>query len=289
MFTFLGTSAGEQFPGIWCNCPNCRKARQLGGNNIRRNTCAALGRHTLIDFGPAIPLQVDEAGLSLPEIETILVTHNHEDHFHPWYLRWRHFTPDRPTAPEGHEMGPLFSKPKWLTIYGNASVEQAVRERVANDWENHHLAVEVVEPRTRYTTAQLAFTPVEANHDPKQDCLNYIIEYRGRTIFYATDTAWFKPETRKYLEQFTFDMVVMEGTFGFNDSYDVEAPGHCNFYADRRAREWMQAAAMVHEDTLFAITHTGPHHAPPFEETAPILEKWGLTLAHDGMKVEWDS
>ena len=36
--TFLGTSAGESYPAIWCDCPNCTYAREHGGKNIRMNT-----------------------------------------------------------------------------------------------------------------------------------------------------------------------------------------------------------------------------------------------------------
>jgi hypothetical protein len=33
---FLGTSAGEQYPGAWRRWENCEKARRLGGRNIRK-------------------------------------------------------------------------------------------------------------------------------------------------------------------------------------------------------------------------------------------------------------
>ena len=50
-FQFLGTSAGEQFPGLWCQCPTCAKARALGGRNIRSNSCAFLSPDCLLDIG----------------------------------------------------------------------------------------------------------------------------------------------------------------------------------------------------------------------------------------------
>lgn len=286
MFTFLGTSAGEQFPGVWCNCHNCQRARQWGGRNIRRNSCAAVGDRTLIDFGPAIPIQAEAAGISLPQVETLLVTHAHEDHWHPWYLMWRRFPAEQTATPQGHEFGPLFTKPPHLTIYGNEAVLQSVERVLGDDFSDYHLSVEMVFPWKRYETKDLAFIPIPANHDPKQSCFNYIIEYEGRSILYASDTGWFLPETQEFLKQFCFDLVVMEGTFGFNDSYDVSAPGHLNFHANRRAHRWMQENSMLQDDCVFAITHTGPHHAQPYDVAAPILDSWGLTLAYDGMQVD---
>ena len=48
--TFIGTSAGEGYPGVWCECVNCRKARQWGGRNIRGNACSMIDDDFLIDF-----------------------------------------------------------------------------------------------------------------------------------------------------------------------------------------------------------------------------------------------
>lgn len=286
MFTFLGTSAGEQFPGVWCNCRNCQRARQLGGRNLRRNSCAAVGERTLIDFGPSIPVQAQAGGFSLPQMETMLVTHAHADHWHPWYLLWRQLPADQTTDPQGHEFGPLFSTLPHLTIYGNAAVCQSVEQLLDGDFADYHLSVQQVFPWERSETPELAFIPIPANHDPNQECFNYILEYQGRTILYASDTGWFLPEAQEFLQQFCFDLVVMEGTFGFNDSYDVSAPGHLNFHANRRARRWMEERGMLAEQCVVAITHTGPHHAPPHDEAAPLLQDWGLTLAYDGLKVD---
>ena len=31
--TFLGTGAGETYPGYWCECPHCTYARKHRGKN----------------------------------------------------------------------------------------------------------------------------------------------------------------------------------------------------------------------------------------------------------------
>ena len=48
--TFLGTSAGENYPALWCNCPNCVYARRHGGKNIRQNTCTMLDDDVMLDL-----------------------------------------------------------------------------------------------------------------------------------------------------------------------------------------------------------------------------------------------
>lgn len=283
MFTFLGTGAGEQYPGIWCACPNCRQARQLGGRNIRRNSSAVLGNHTLLDGGPSLPLLLQEQGLSPLTIETIVVTHSHEDHFFPFYLRWRFF----PAAESPHpKVGPTCTKPLPLTIYGNKKVAELAFRAVKEDLKAHHLEIAVLKPWEKVTAKHLSLIPIKANHDFRQDCFNYILEYKKKTILYAVDTAWFLPETREFLKGFRFDLVVMEGTLGFYKQDDDISPGHSDFYTNKRAREWMLEENLIQTGTLFAITHTGPHQAPPHEKCAPLLEKWGLTLAYDGLRID---
>jgi phosphoribosyl 1,2-cyclic phosphate phosphodiesterase len=285
MFTFLGTSAGEQYPGVWCDCQNCHGARHLGGVNRRRNSCAILADHTLIDFGPAIPIQLDERGFSLLKVDTLLVTHSHQDHFFPWYLRWRYYPRGIANPPEGHEMGPVFTKPLPLTIYGNSRVRKLTWDAIKGDPQNHHLDFVLLRPWESVVTRHLVCTPIKANHDPREECFNFILEYQGKTILYATDTAAFLPQTKEFLTDYRFDLVVMEGTLGFNQKYDASVSGHSNFHLNRETREWMLSSNMLAEKAPFVITHTGPHFAPPHEECAPLLAKWQLTLAHDGMTV----
>lgn len=285
MFTFLGTSAAEQFPGIWCSCKNCSEARIRGGRNIRRNSSAMIGPHTLIDFGPTIVNQLDQHGMSLLNIDTVLVTHAHEDHFFPWYLRWRRFPEGQTTTPKGHEKGPTFTKPLPLTIYGSKVVKERTLEAIRQEPENHHLTLVVLEPFKEYVANHVRFTPFVANHDFRQDCFNFIIEYSGKKILYAVDTAWFLEEAMEFLKMHRFDLIVMEGTYGFNEEHNFHETGHCNFYANKQAREWMLGEKVIEESTPFVVSHVSPHHSPPHDESSILLKKWGLTLAYDGQQM----
>ncbi|NLJ86972.1 MAG: MBL fold metallo-hydrolase [Firmicutes bacterium] len=224
--------------------------------------------------------------MSLADIEYLLVTHAHEDHFCPWYLRWRYFPKDRVLPPKGDEMGPLFSRPKLLHLYGNEVVLRDARRWVGDDPRAHLLELHRALPGQRVDLDTFSFVPVLANHDPSQECLNYIIMVGGKTILYATDTAWFLPETMEIIHDFRYDLVVMDGTFGFNNSYDATAPGHSNFHINEEALRLFQAHSLLKDGGQFVITHTGPHHAPPYDICAPLLKKKGLVLAYDGMQIE---
>ena len=65
--TFLGTSAGEEYPGIWCECPNCSKARGLGGKNIRRNSAIVVDGDAMVDIGKTAHIQAERFGINIKE------------------------------------------------------------------------------------------------------------------------------------------------------------------------------------------------------------------------------
>ena len=62
-FTFLGTGAAEQYPGLWCTCPYCTRARKLGGKNIRRTSSAHFAGDCLIDLPPETFSQAEKYGI----------------------------------------------------------------------------------------------------------------------------------------------------------------------------------------------------------------------------------
>lgn len=47
---YLGTAAAEGIPAIFCECDTCKKARSLGGRNIRTRSQAIIDENVLIDF-----------------------------------------------------------------------------------------------------------------------------------------------------------------------------------------------------------------------------------------------
>ncbi len=48
--TFLGTGAGETYPGYWCECPHCTYARKHRGKNLRTNSSMVIDEELLIDM-----------------------------------------------------------------------------------------------------------------------------------------------------------------------------------------------------------------------------------------------
>lgn len=79
----------EGYPGFWCECTNCAAARKLGEKNIRGNGCAMLDQDVLIDMNEHFFEMVPRMQIHPSQIDTLLVTHPHRDHFTPVLLTQR--------------------------------------------------------------------------------------------------------------------------------------------------------------------------------------------------------
>ena len=77
--------------------------------------------------------------------------------------------------------------------------------------------------------------------------------------------------------------MVVEGTFG----YGVDSEGHFNLDKLQRAIKLFRDDDLLKDSAIFCTSHICPHFAPIHDEYAPILEERGITLAFDGMKVEF--
>ena len=69
---YLGTCAAEGFPGMFCSCETCEKARRLGGRNIRTRSQALVDGELLIDFPADTYLHILNYGLDLRKIKACI-------------------------------------------------------------------------------------------------------------------------------------------------------------------------------------------------------------------------
>src|SRR5712692_8878927 len=83
---FLGTAASEGYPDAFCDCDNCRRARERGGRSLRRRSAALIDDELLIDLGPDLMAAALMDGLSLAKVRYCLQTHEHADHLDPTHF-----------------------------------------------------------------------------------------------------------------------------------------------------------------------------------------------------------
>jgi len=141
----------------------------------------------------------------------------------------------------------------------------------------------IVEPLREYEVGPMRIIPLVANHpDGDERGLNYIIQRKSKTILYALDTGWFLDETYEEVKRHTYDLVVIEGTFGFG----AEAEAHMNLRKVRDARRLFEGDGLLKADAFFCTSHLCAHYTPVHDEIAPLMAEHGITVAYDGLTVE---
>ena len=73
-FMYLGTSASEGYPAYFCECENCKKARKLGGKNIRGRAQAIINNELLIDWNADTLSRINKYGFSFSRLKAVIIT-----------------------------------------------------------------------------------------------------------------------------------------------------------------------------------------------------------------------
>jgi phosphoribosyl 1,2-cyclic phosphate phosphodiesterase len=285
---FLGTSAGELYPGIWCCCRNCQAAR-AGSPKDRRQSATlyvapsgdASTESLLIDFPSEIADQVIRYRVDLKSLSHLLITHSHGDHWFPYLLRWRRRPQDITFTPPIHIGGPRFTELPRLHVYGNAAVEQILHRELGEDLSPFDLEYHRTVAGDRFAAGGWMVTALLANHDVGQEeALHYVIEGDGATLLYGLDGDTFLPETRAALRSFRFDLVVLESTYGYGDGRN-----HRNFARVEAEADWLRNDGLLMPSGRIMATHFSPHHCPPHAETSAYLAARQILAAWDGLEI----
>ena len=267
--TFLGTSAGEEYPGIWCECENCAKARKWGGKNIRRNSALILDDDVMIDMGKTAHIQAEAFGLNMRKIKTLLITHSHKDHFniHTLWARCAAFPP-----------------PPRLNIFGSRQVHESLLSYDRYDANYWNVELNVVEPFRKYCAADIDIYTLDGNHnDGTHRSINYVISRKNRTFLYLSDTGYPFEETLAKIAKFKYDFIITEGTYGFG----ADSSEHMGLEKNLRLLEFFNANKLWKANAEYYVTHVAPHGCPPHDEYSLILKDYGLILAYDGLVLEY--
>ena len=285
--TFLGTGAGEGYPGFWCRCPHCAYARRQGGKNLRAYSAAALDDVLLLDCGPTAFPNAARFGLDLTQAHTLLITHPHEDHLLPLQLLWRAAEEANcglPFEEKIYHGGARFTSVVPLAVYGNAHTEALLKGIWAEEiWRKNGMTFTRVHEGAAFESHGYRVTPVRGNHGKPGFAHSYIIEKEGRTLLYALDSGSFDEDQQALLRSHVYDAVVMEGTYGLNSAGDghhmslEKNIGWLRFFKENGC-----CAANFH----FYLTHMSPHWCPPHDQYAEMAREHGLEVAWDGMTVE---
>lgn len=273
---YLGTAAAEGWPALFCDCDICRRARKIGGKELRTRTQALVDGRILIDFPPDTYTHALKNSLELGKVQHLLITHSHMDHFFPVELihRHEHF---------GHNARGM------LYVYGNEAVEKAFYDAVLIDrFKVHPLdhAVKFVrlKPFDDFMADGYHVIPVPADHDKREICYIYIIEKDGKCLLYGHDTGLQMSEKAwECIFNHKYDLISLDSTMGkkHSEGYHMGLPDVLTFSA------MLEERGCIGPDTVKVINHFSHNGEMTHGELEEFGKEHGLIAAYDGMKVSF--
>lgn len=271
----LGSGGGEGYPALFCSCKHCEAARKAGGKSLRSLSQTLIDGKLLIDFPPDALAHFRKNGLNLGDIEHMLITHVHDDHYCPGLFSSR-----------GTDFAPVLTHEK-IHVYGNADVKRLfdgyyklfpIRAEIRGNIVFHTL-----QPFEGMGIGGYKVTPLKANHAPEQIALNYIIDDGKSVLLYLLDSGYPTQETLVFLGNYPrkFSCVIMDSTMGVN-----YYKGHMNFEEDKKLKKYLCGAGMCGANTKFIVAHITHNHAGLHEEIEDYFKDSGITVAYDGLSLE---
>lgn len=275
---FLGTGAGDFYT-------HDDKPGDIGGKDIRHPPSLFISPNVMVDFHDDWQL----AGFSIPKdsIRHLLIAHGHYDHFRPVRI---------------HNFARELSHP--LSVYGNGTIIDALDFASEYEWDragkvflknNHGSNVDPVlaEPGASFLIDDLRVTPALANHffDTKyeilgQKALNYVFERNGKTLFYGLDSSYVLPGTFEMLSKLRLDIAVFDATWCQRE-IDPAVSGHLNWVMLDETIAQFNEGGLFAEDAVIIADHLSVNTIEPYDEIAGKLSDKGITLAYDGMTLEF--
>ena len=275
--TYLGTAAAEGWPAVYCNCEYCKKAKALGGKNLRTRSQALVNGDLLLDFPADTYAHALKNRLDLSAVKYCFVTHSHIDHFVPTDVLFRY------ESYYAHGM----TEPR-LDFYGNEAVmkrfDYFVRG-VCEEWHDQPLGAHLIKAFETVRADGYEVTPLKAFHTEGENAFVYLIRQGGKVLLYLHDTGILPDESVRYLAEnhVAADLISYDCTY-------VALPGaggHMGIDTAQLMRNTLAGIGVSTEKTVSVINHFSHNGKLVYDELAPLAEKLGFITAYDGLVLEF--
>lgn len=266
----LGSGGGEGFPAAFCNCEHCETARQKGGKSLRTLSQTLINDDLLIDFPADTATHCMLHGVRLGQLQNVLITHCHIDHYEPSLLSMR-------GGVFAHNM-----KYEDIYFYGPANLEQICDTRNIRDRFRQHIHFVPLSEQTPVQIGNYRVTALKALHVPDLGSLNYIIEQNGKAILYLLDSGYPTDDTLRYLQSLnkTMDAVIMDATMGMADPNTYLY--HMSYRQNLQLKQALEQLGVANANTRFVVTHITHNHSEDHEKVLEFFRDTNVDVAYDG-------
>lgn len=291
---FLGTAAAEAYPGLWCNCDNCTRARALGGRNLRWRSSALINDDLLVDYGPDTSAQFTRYGLDLTRVENILFTHCHGDHLRMYDVYFR--------SHGYRQRGKLGMTRVWGDPWAIEAFDDQVftvlnaefirklpefppsREEVLEEKEDFlKIQTNVIKPHQQLEIGKYTVFTINAHHNEPEESLNFIIDDGKTRFLYGTDTGPWEPSEWEYIESlgFKLDAVALDCTVGSGNP-----GGHHSYSSHLETKEEFVSRNLLAADSIFLAHHFSHQSCMVHDDLFEYMKPHGVIVTFDGLEIK---
>lgn len=230
-----------------------------------------LDKRLLIDLTPDLWGSSTAFGVDLTGLSSILITHEHIDHFYPNELI--HLTPPY-SLTAGRQKLALYAGKEVLERY--VSVVGAEKR---------------AEIETRISLNRLtAFSPVEIDGFtvtplPARHCHGafiFLIEKDGHALLYGNDSGYFPENVWDYLSGKKIHVVSLD----CNNPFNSDTPNHMCIEDTVTTRRRLFQIGCIEPSTKFYITHISHVGGMNHDDLQERMHLYGVSVAYDGLSID---
>lgn len=253
---FIGTGAHDYSPLLKTSY------KERLDKNIRRSSSVLFDGHLLIDCGDHTVESMRIQKIALKDVDVLLLTHLHEDHYCPDNIR---------LIAEASE--------RKVQVYAcKAALKRLKRDLEGANVEIHSLTY----CKSKKLKCGFSITALPANHTCCAS--HYFLEKNEKGLYYGTDGAWIMYDTFYYLVNKKVDAMVLEATVGDYEG-DYRVAEHNSIPMIRLMLKTFYNVQLCNENTRIILTHIAPSLHKSHEQEEAFLLKEGIKLAYDGLEI----
>lgn len=269
---YLGTAAYEGIPSLFCQCELCKKARELGGRNLRSRSQALVNDDLLIDFPPDTSLHYMKYNFDWMKIENCLITHSHSDHLYVEDMEQA-----RTDYSHDYQMR--------LHYYADRSGYRKMK-KVFERWymkpvsEVHLLTLGEI-----FKVGHYDVMAVRADHARSTSPVVYAISDGEKKMLYCHDSGFLSEKSLKQLQKFgKFDLLSLDCTGGLQKGW---VRNHMCLETNALLVEKLKELGMADDHTICISNHFSHNGQSTYEELVEEASKHHFLISYDGMEVEF--
>ena len=275
---YLGTAAAERIPAMFCACDTCKRAMKAGGRNIMTRAQMLINDYLLIDFSGDTHTNFLKIGKTLCDVEYLLITHAHDDHFtfEDFFSRFE---------------GIAYNlKAERLKVYlSDVSYDIMDRCNKAREVDEKSLFERfefiTVKPYTTFAVGDYTVTALPGRHASENEALLFLIEKDGKAVFYGNDTGYFSEEIDDFLKDNgkTIDLLSLDCT---KCDTEFNYYTHMSMSEGRRIADRFIEKGLIKEGAHLYYTHFSHNAGLIYDDMKKIAEeKYGFKVAYDRLTI----